>query len=470
MRTPSAAALPAEIPQAAAAALCGLLLALLVARLPALVVIGVLAVAASAVLFLQRPDLGLLAALVARSATDLSYTVMGGAAVHPALGSLPNIALVLILIGVGGVFLVARNVPVLRLPAGAPFALLLLAGFIGMLRSANALRSFSEWLPVVSGLVAYALAARLFRTPRQTRAVVVALGLSFVLPALLGFQQLLTGGGLIDPHVGPRVMGSFVHPNAFGVYLVVIFSVFLAEAVVHAGRRRLVALLIVGATLPLFVGTLTRVAWVGALVALLVAGLLRSRLLLVLLPVGLLLAVAAVPTIGARLADPLGGSFADRTDIWRGLVAQWVATTASDAGPIGTAVSRLTGLGPGVVDDLTAPWRGGFGYAAHNDYLRVLVEYGLFGLAAFLTMHAVLLVFAWRTWRRARHGPLAAPALAFVALAVAYPIMSLTENVFAATQNQLYFWTVAGLAVAASRAASAAGEPADDPRAPAAPA
>jgi len=42
-------------------------------------------------------------------------------------------------------------------------------------------------------------------------------------------------------------------------------------------------------------------------------------------------------------------------------------------------------------------------------------------------------------------------ALAFLGLTVAYPIMSLTDQVFGATQNQIYFWTLAGLSAAIGR-------------------
>lgn len=460
MRIPSTATFPTGLPQAAVAIVFGLALALVIAQLSVFWASGAVLAVAFLALVLHRPDLGLLAALLVRSSTDLSFWFLGGALVHPSAGALPNTGMVLILIVAGGLFILSRGVPLLRLPGGTLFALLLLTGFIGMLRAESVLRSFSEWLPVVSGLVVYALAAHLFRSHRQVQSVIGVLAASFVVPAIMGFYQLVTVQGLVDPNVGRRIFATFYHPNAFGLYLVLIFSVFLCQALVHRGRRRLIPLLIVAATGPLLVGTLTRVAWVGAIVALLIAGILRSRVLLVLAPILLLLVIGTVPTIGTRFADPLGGSFADRVDIWRALLAQWLDVTGSDAGAVTAAVRRLTGLGPGVVDVLTAPGRGGVGFAAHNDYLRVLVEYGLFGLGAFLALHVVLLIFAFRTWKQARDGPMAAVALSFVTLAVAYPVMSLTENVFAATQNQMYFWAIAGLTVAAGRLSAPTASPA----------
>ena len=451
MRNLTARIAPTDLGLATVALIAGLGLAVLLARFSvAWVLAGGLGLAFF-VLLLQRPDLGLLATLAVRSSTDLSFWVLGGALVSRDVGALPNIGLILMLIAAGSLFILSRGVPLLRLPGGIPFALLLLTGLVGTVRAESMLLSFSEWLPVVSGLIAYALTAHLFRTPAQVQTVISALALSFVVPAAFGLYQLVAGQGLADPSVGRRIFGTFFHPNAFGVYLVLIFAVFLCQALVQPGRRKLPALLIVAVAASLLVGTLTRVAWAGAVVVLVVVGLLRSRALLLILPILLVVIIGAVPSITERLADPLGGSFADRVDIWRGMFHEWSLATGSDGGIVAVTLNRLAGLGPGVVGILTAPGRGGIEYAAHNDYIRVLVEYGFFGLGLFIVLHIVLFIFAFRTWKQSTDRVMAAVALSFFALTLAYPIMSITENVFAATQNQLYFWSVAGVTVAISR-------------------
>ena len=45
--------------------------------------------------------------------------------------------------------------------------------------------------------------------------------------------------------------------------------------------------------------------------------------------------------------------------------------------------------------------------------------------------------------------------LSFFALTLAYMIMSVTDNVFASTQNQVYYWALAGMTVAISQTSSA---------------
>src|SRR5579864_5641604 len=77
------------------------------------------------VLFFQRPDLGLLAALFVRSFTDLTAHHSAGAAAG-SIGSSPlNIGLILVLIFVGGIFILSRGLPFLSLPGGTPLTLLL---------------------------------------------------------------------------------------------------------------------------------------------------------------------------------------------------------------------------------------------------------------------------------------------------------------------------------------------------------
>lgn len=440
-----------NLSQALVALFLGLSLTFFVAQWSIVWISGAVLAFALLVIFLQRPDLGVLVTLATRSSTDLSFWILGGALVTDKLGALPNIGLILILIVAGGLFILSRGIPVLRLPGGILLTLLLFTGLVGMLRSDSPLASFNEWLPVVSGLIIYALAAHLFPRRRQIHAVISALAVSFVPPAIIGFYQLATGQGMSALGViGKRIYGTFIHPNALGVYLVLILSVFVCQALAHSGKRKFVSLLIVAASGVLLAGTLTRIAWIGAVVVLLVVGALRSRALLVIASFLVVIVAGTVPFISARLADPLGGSFADRIGLWRGLLYEWADLTRNDAGIIPVTLNRLGGLGPGIVAALTTPGRG-VPYAAHNDYLRVLVEYGLFGLGLFLALHLLLFAFAFRTWKMTTDKAMAAVALSFVALTVAYPIMNLTENIFAATQNQIYFWSLAGLTVAVSR-------------------
>ena len=431
------------------ALLVGWFLIAIVTMFPPPLLFGAVLATGYLLLFLVQPTWGLLLILLARSSTDLSVLLLPAAS---GIGGLVNVALVLILTAAGGLYILSRGVPLVSLPGGRLLALLLIAGLVGVVRSDDFVFAMNEWVPVLASFVIYALAAHLFADPKQARRAVDAIGLSFIVPAAFAVYQLLTGWTNFPryPAVSSRLYSTFVHPNTFGFFLVVAIAVFLGQALFQVGKRKAAAVLGFCTALLLLVGTYARVAWAGALVVLLIVGLLRARVLLVLLPVGLLGAVGLVPSIAQRLADvPTGeGTLGHRLfTLWPSTLRAWLAATEGDGGLFVVAVNRLSGLGPGV-----GPALGRYGLQAipHNDYLRVLVEYGIFGLILYLALFVVLAVAAYRAWRESRNTnpSAAAAALSFLALAVAFPVMSITDNIFAHTANQVYFWTLAGLTVA----------------------
>jgi len=75
----------------------------------------------------------------------------------------------------------------------------------------------------------------------------------------------------------------------------------------------------------------------------------------------------------------------------------------------------------------------------------------------YLLMYLALLVFGYRTWRECTDEKMAAIALSSIAVTLGLMTMSLTDNIFGLMQNQLYFWTLAGLTVAISRLSTLAG-------------
>lgn len=163
------------------------------------------------------------------------------------------------------------------------------------------------------------------------------------------------------------------------------------------------------------------------------------------------LAFGMVPAMRGRFADPLGGSFADRVGIWRSMYQQWKSATVTNETPASALVNRLTGLGPGSHSLLTYRNSLGVPVDPHNDYLRILAEYGVVGLTLYLLLTIVLIGFAYQTLRRTTDRQMEYVALSFFALTLAYPIMSVTENIFGGTNNQIYFWALAGLTVAISQ-------------------
>jgi putative inorganic carbon (HCO3(-)) transporter len=431
-------------------------IALLMGSQSILLSVGAILALAFLVLFLQRPDYGLLVVLLVRASTDVSFRLFGEVTRESVrLGGMPNIVLMSVVVLAGGLFILTRGLPLISLPGGRLLALFLLGGAVGVLRSDSTLRAVNEWLPVLASFVAYALAASLFRTPRMIQKALNVIAASFILPAVFGAYQMIRGQGvLVSDFAQPRILGTFVHPNPFGFFLVIVLALFLVRFMTHGVKHKAILLIGIGTAAVLLVGTFARVAWAGAMIVVFVIAALRRPILLLVLPLLVVFAIVFLPAIGERVADPLGGSFADRfTNLWPGVIREWRSAT-SDESVYLAALNRITGLGPGM--GLVLGQRGyGASTPAHNDYLRILVEYGIFGLVNFVLLIGVLVIFAFRTWQTARNGdPLVAvPSLTFLSLTLAFPIMSLTDNVFGYTVNQVYFWSLAGLTVAASHSA-----------------
>jgi O-antigen ligase len=456
---------------------CGLVLVWISGHSLVTLTIAALVAVAFILVFLQRPDLGLLAVLVIRSFSDKFVRGEGvrGAALGSRLTGSPNVGLILTLVFGGTLYVLVRRLQFLRNPGAMPLLFLLLIGTIRLLlwgytpfpgAFSDALRpqalfaGIDRWLAVWSALVVYALAAALFREPKRMQRVIDVMAVAFIPPAVYGIYEQVTGNTMYEElEKIYRVGGTFSHPNSFSFFLVLMFGVFLCQAVTQKGWRRLAGWSIVltaGALLSL---TLTRSAFAGVLIIVLIVGMLRQRALLFLLPVAVVVALALVPSIGARMAaplDPTSGSFADRLGIWESAYNSWLSLTVDDQSSVATLMNRLVGMGPASFILFS-------GVVAHNDYLSVFFEYGILGLIAFLGMSAALIGMALRAWRQTTDPVMAPVALGFFAVAVAFQMIYFFDNLFANTANQLYFWTLAGLTAAIGQVTVRAEEPASPP-------
>lgn len=429
--------------QILAVVLAALALAVMVGQASPSFAMGGVAALLLGILFLLRSDLGLLFLLFLRASSDIIPAPFVGS--QSLVGRLTNVnaAIILVLIVAGGAYILVHRLPMISLPGGRVYILLLLIGLVGSVRARSVLFSVNEWLPLVSMLVVYILVAGLFTDEERIRRAVDVIGASFIVPSIVAFYQLATG--VANWYSGfPRIQATFVHPNPFAFYLVLLFALFLGQALTASGRRKWISLCIVAVSGVLLVQTYTRSAWIGALAVVFVFGVFQSRVLLLVAPLVVGLVFRGVSSIGARLEDPMGGSFASRLEIWGTLLERWRDVTSQGQTPVTVAIERIIGLGPGgfgsllFSDQIVWP---------HNDYLRVLVEYGVLGLILFLLLYAIVMVMAYRTWRMSR-GPIGAIALSLIAVSFAYLIVSITDNLFAMTVNQVYFWTIAGIVAA----------------------
>ena len=187
----------------------------------------------------------------------------------------------------------------------------------------------------------------------------------------------------------------------------------------------------------------TRTGWVMVVLGALVLGIARYRVLLVLVPIAIAIAFVALPGVSSRVQSVnqqqevqygTGDSFHTRVELWRQNLPK-------------AEQKPLTGLGLGSIVQETDT-----SAHVHSDYVRALVETGVFGFLAFvwlLLSAAVGCAFAMRWARRSGSVPLRAAAVAGFAAAVAYILASGDSNLMTQSSVSGAAWALMGCAHAA---------------------
>jgi O-antigen ligase len=308
------------------------------------------------------------------------------------------------------------------------------AAVVSSIGSADHLASFQASIRVTAGALSFVVIEQLLaRRPRLVRGLLLAGALSLVLPAMVGFHQILTPDDLYVFTGVSRINSTFVHPNSFGAYLAIIAV--SAAAVLHVARRRArtIAAVTGAAASVLLLFTYARGAWFAAVVGF---GYLvvryQRRLLPVLAGVGLLL-VMLVPSVGSRLSDlesspsPVPGGGTANSLEWRLGYWQEILPMAAE--------QPITGLGLDQVPQRTAA-----GAEPHNGFVQALVETGVLGLMALVG----LTVAMWRDLSEARRTADddfdRTLAVAATAAAAGILVQMLTENLLTQVAIHVYLW------------------------------
>jgi O-antigen ligase len=368
---------------------------------------------------------------------------------------------------VGVVFLVAASVwlfvqwrsdqlaPVS--PAGKCFLALGGAYLLSTPGAVDPFASVQSAMKVVAVAVLYVVLEQIFlREPERIVSLLVATFASLIVPAIVGLADV---GRAPDPETVPglveisRVQGTFVHPNMFAAYLVVIGL--LAFALVqHIPRWRVTLVAAMVVVVPLLILTYARGAWMGFYVGLLFIGLAQSRVLLIGLFTATIVIAIAVPSVTDRLSDldvakshkpaQVDANSAEwRVDYWREVLPMF------DDSPV-------TGIGTDMIRKSTpeqAP--------AHSAFVDTIVETGVVGALALLAVVISLWMGIRRAGQRLRDGPARGLVVAAGAIGLALLVQFFSESLL--TQPAILFYAVGPMAwaVAAGRSGAAPGSSAN---------
>jgi putative inorganic carbon (HCO3(-)) transporter len=392
-----------------------------------------------------RFDLFVVAILAARASLDAlklgSAGATGGGAFDPAA----ILSVAFLFAGLLWMSAQSREPLAPSSPLVKPMAALVAAGTVSVVFSPNAVGAAVDVMKLGTVVVILIVLNQLFVTRQTVRLVLGAAVVSSIVPMAAAAYQFLSGTGLHASGEFSRVQGTFTHPNPFAIYLTLLIVMGAATLRYVSPVRKLALLLFMAGWGGCLLLTYTRSAWLATVAGVLVVGAYQGKKAIALFGLVLVGVLLLAPSTAARFADlerdQTASGAAGNSLVWR--FEYWRQAIELNNDP-------LLGDGLRSVRETTDVAK-----EPHNDFIRVFVETGVVGLAAYVW----LVVRLWRTGKQAiantREGLFHGVAVGFFGCVVAFLLLSLVSNVITQLAILWYFAAFAAAAVAAPRLARA---------------
>lgn len=366
-------------------------------------------------------EAGFLTLIFIRSALDClkNFTASGGMIIGA-------VSIALIVLGV--FYVLYTKINILKFEDSGPFLVFLMFCGVSIAYSPDFKESLSDWLRIVSVFSVYVLTRMIFVSKKQILRLFIAILISSLLPVIVAYCQLITGHGTIFDAGQNRVMGTFLHPNPFATYLMILL-VFLTTQILEKSRfvSRAFMVALAGAVSVIFIFTFSRGAWIAFACAMAVLGLLRYRKLMGFMPVIVLGFFLTVPAVKDRIINIFDAGYTRGRSGW-----QWRLDTWND---ISAMVAEKPLLGHGLSAVLV-----GHGIQTHNDYLRLAAEVGILGLLAYLYLFFMMIRQTWKDYHSVHSNLAKSFQVGLLATAVALLIRACADNTLRDAVVMMYFW------------------------------
>ncbi len=323
------------------------------------------------------------------------------------------------------------NAPILAYTATLIIATLL-GTFAGNVRP---LHGFFFTLKYVEYFVVYFMAVNHLRDERQLRRLLGTALVTCAISAIMGIAQIPSGDRVSAPFEG-----KYGEPNTFGGYLVLMLALVLGYALAARSVPGQLSWFALGAlvVVPLLY-TLSRSSWLAAVPMLVTLILLSPRRLILMVAVGI--AIVAGPLLFPKqVADRYNYTLNDKADRGEYQVAGKRLDTSTSA--------RLDSWKQGVEGWSRRPL---FGYGVTGfafmdaQYVRVLIEAGLMGLAAFLWLLWRILRLGWDAYRQSLGTRFHGLTLGYLAGFAALLVHGIGANTFIIVRIMEPFWFLTGI-------------------------
>lgn len=317
-----------------------------------------------------------------------------------------NAALAVLLLAWAGIYALKNRQKIASAPAWQWLALTLIIAFISALYSVSRLFTLIEAIKLTDAAALFLIGFLFVKDRKITiRQLLCATAVSAVVPILAGLFQLFSEGGMATFGLRGRIYGTFAHPNVFAFFTMALilllaqFSVF--DPLKFWQSRPWLKTASFAMLGGLLLMTYTRAALIGLLVFLVVIGVIKYRRMLAWL--------ASAIALFYLIFYPLNTIFIHKFNysLQSNPVLERLTKRSDEDDSFSWRVSLIRETMPLI---LSKPILGyGFGAfpivweanrsaarlyddsaESHNDYLRLLLEIGIIGLAVYLIFFASL--------------------------------------------------------------------------------
>ena len=298
--------------------------------------------------------------------------------------------------------------------------------------------SLVEFLRWLSFFALFLLGFYLFRGGQALTRLIRILIASSIIPTAVALWQALNHQGVFDGERW-RLNGTFVHPNMLAFYLVFVITLacFIFLSLKKQWVEKYLYLFLAVPFLLVLVLTYTRGAWLCLFMIIFLIGLVRFRTLLLAGAGVIIIFYLAFSPFQERINSLMSFSATDstvwRVDLWRDAIGYAQGSPAIGYGP-GTAPIVIGNYRP-VALGSSEP---------HNDYIKILLETGIIGLAAYLALIINLLArlfkgFKNEAWPRRQN-----LFLFILVFAASLYLFSAGDNILKDSSLQWSFWALNG--------------------------
>ncbi|OGC95585.1 MAG: hypothetical protein A2W25_00975 [candidate division Zixibacteria bacterium RBG_16_53_22] len=283
-----------------------------------------------------------------------------------------------------------------RVPNILPLYILLFFALMSFINSVDVYASMAGFAKLVTAVMSYVLVYNVIKEEKDARKLLLVIVLATLIPMAVGYYQFFTeSGGKAIGGLTNRVKGTLGMANAYGIYLALSLcatAILLLHPRWRVNKRLLgmaAASMVVSSVIALNRGTWIALSFAVAVATMFYIRKIRIRWILF----GAVVVFGLFSNLIYERFQQLEGGEHNEMNTLERRISYWKSTWAF------VPEHLLVGWGIGTAQQVMEEH---FDVAdvTHNDYLRLLLETGIFGLAAYLFF---LGRQAWLALRRLRY-------------------------------------------------------------------